>query len=452
MKIVRSALAILMVLMLSMPVVWADDVAELKIMVEQLRNDYEAKIQSLENKIAQMEKNQTIQVEQKVAQLTEQIKKDIKEDEFSVDYVGRYDGPFGKGGVVIDNPSGFGQVSLGGYMDHEFANFDDTDSTFDQHRWILNVGAQLGERLRFYSEYEIEHGGPDANNSGDGEAKVEQAYFDYLIRDWVNFRGGAVLVPFGRTNIYHDSDLRDLTSRPIVARDVIPTTWTESGVGFFGEVNPAIGDYEDLVINYEAYVINGLDDGFTDTGLGGGRGSLSSDNNNNKAVVARTTFSPMLGQEVGLSGYYGKYNAAGDAITGGALDFLSVFGPLEFEGEYAYFDVDNPAGSDVAENYQGYYLQANYHFWPEFLSNTFLGEKFDHPTLTLVGRYGWAEIDDDSDGTVGNNEQDRWTIGLNYRPVESWVFKTEYQWNDSENEALENSGKDGFMWSVAMGF
>ena len=151
-----------------------------------------------------------------------------------------------------------------------------------------------------------------------------------------------------------------------------------------------IGSYEDLLLNYEVYVVNGLDSGFSDTGLRGARNSLKTDNNDGKSVIGRLVISPFLGHEIGLSGYWGKYNGSGDAITGGALDTFHSFGPFELLTEYAYFDVEESPTltSDVANFFQGAYAQLNYHFWPEFLDDTFLGRGFQDPTFTLVGRYG----------------------------------------------------------------
>lgn len=422
---------------------WANEIDDLKRQVQELRWDYDSKINKLQTEVDVLNKRQI----EEIAQIEKKINKKL----FDVEYVGRYEGPFKKGGLLIKNPSGFGNVSVGGYMDIEFQNFQNTHSTFNQHRWIINIGAELANRLRFYSEYEIEYGGP--NSAGGGEAKVEQAWIDYLINDAINLRAGALLVPMGRYNLYHDSDLQDLTDRPLVARDIIPTTWTESGAGIYGGFNPTLGNYEDLELGYELYVINGLDSDFTDTGLGGARGSLKTDNNNSKAVVGRLVVSPFLGHELGLSGYWGRYNNSGDDISGIGIDWLSTWGPLELVGEYAYFDVGEPTGGDVANFFKGYYAQANYHFWPEFLNNTFLGRDFEDPTLTLVTRYGWAKIDDDSDGSgSGDNEEKRFTLGLNYRPVESWVFKLEYQWNRTKNETLERGDSNGFIASVAMGF
>lgn len=422
---------------------YADELADLKAQMEELKTNYETKIKELESKIEAISQKQ----EEKVAQLAEKVDQGIPH----VDYVGRHKALVGNGGLVVKNPFGFGSVSLGGYFDTEYHDFEDTDSTFRQHRWIINIGAELAERLRFNSELEIEYGGPNTPGT-DGEVKVEQAFGDYLINDGINLRLGALLVPFGRYNLTHDSDLQNLTDRPIVAKDIVPTTWTEAGAGFFGNFHPTIGTYEGLALNYELYAVNGLDAGFSDTGLSGARNSLKTDNNKDKAVVGRLAVSPWMGQEIGLSAYNGEYDTSGNNITGQGFDWLSTFGPVEVLGEYAHFSTDESA-TDVSNFFHGYYTQVNYEFWPQFLSKTFLGRGFADPKLTLIGQYDWAEIADDGDaGIVENNEEDRWTLGLNYRPIDSFVFKFEYQWNHAKNEALERGDSNGFVTSVAMGF
>jgi len=443
-------IAVMSVLGLTMMItpVWADEMAELKSMVQDLKNDYESRIKTLEARIEQLENTQ----DQKVAIMKEEIKEEIEAQAISADYVGRHNAPVGSGGLMVSGPGG-SNVSLGGYVDMEYRDLNNAESTFRQHRWIINIAAQITDRVRFNSEYEIEYGGPNSSG-GDGEAKVEQAYMDYLINDYINLRAGAVLAPFGRYNLYHDSDINDLTDRPLLARDIIPTTWVEAGYGLFGEFNPTIGDYEDLLLNYEVYVVNGLDDGFSDTGLGDARNSLKTDNNDSKSVVGRLVISPFLNHEIGLSGYYGKYNGEGDAITGGAIDMINTMGPFELISEYAYFDVEESPTltSDVADFFQGAYVQLNYHFWPEFLSDTFLGRSFDDPTLTLISRYGWARIHDDLDATNGTNEEERTTLGINYRPIDNFVVKLEYQFNNTDNDALEAGDGDGFITSMALGF
>ncbi|MBI2871009.1 MAG: hypothetical protein HYY14_04785 [Candidatus Omnitrophica bacterium] len=376
--------------------------------------------------------------------------------------------PYEERGVLrnIKNPAGFGNVTVGGYVDAEFENFENTNSTFDQARFVLNVAADLHERLRFYSEYEIEHGGPNAADAG--EAKVEQAWIDYRIVDPVNVRAGIVLVPMGLFNLTHDSDIQDFTARPLVARRVIPSTWMEVGAGFNGDL--ALGEWmaqdgllQDLHMSYEFYAVNGLDEDISDTGLRNATGAIETDLNNDKAGVARIAVSPFLGHTVGFSGYTGRHGTGeDDDILGGALDWDLNFGPLQLLGEWVAFDVDGFVDDDnssttarvaAPDTLQGLLAQVNYHFWPDFLNQTFLGRNFENPMLTASLSYGWVQNEDDGDSNTGDNEEDRYTFGLNYRPVESWALKVEYQLNDQEGtESLERGDNDGVMASVAMGF
>lgn len=443
-----------------------ESLEELKHQIQQLRTDYETQIQKLQDKIDEISKKQEI--------AGSELEKKLQQKSITFDYVGRYEGPFGKGGLLIKNPSGFGNVSLGGYADIEFENFQNSNSTFDQARFILNLGAQPQERLLFYSEYEIEHGGPNAAEAGQGEAKVEQAWINYNINEMLNLRGGVVLMPFGKFNLLHDSDIQDLTERPLVSRRLLAATWMEAGFGVLGEFN--IGEtfdlklLPDLYLNYEGYLVNGLDEDISDTGMRNAKGSISSDVNNNKALVSRLGLGLNRNLELGLSSYFGKYGRSGSATRNGQDGLLGIGadvnfrrGPFELVGDFAYWDFkdgalvdhdnDNAADEVSAPKFmRGFYIEPRYHFWPKFLNNTFLGRGFKDPKLTLVSRYDWTEIGDDGDAGFGDNKESRFTLGLNYRPIESWVFKLEYQWNTSENEALERGDKNGAMASMAIGF
>ncbi|MFA5059679.1 MAG: porin [Candidatus Omnitrophota bacterium] len=456
--LLRSVCVVLfLTIFLSWPV-GAETIEDIKVMMDQMKTDYETRIKELEGKVealgVQQKKDSAkiSEVATKHEEQVAQIEQKIENTALDVEYVGRDKAPVGRGGLLVKNPFGFGNVSVGGYVDLEYGDFENTNSAFTQHRWVINIGAFPHERLRFNSELEIEYGGPNVPNA-DGEVKVEQAYVDYMISNPINLRAGAILVPFGRYNLYHDSDLQNLTDRPIMAKDIIPTTWTEAGAGIFGQFNPVFGTYEDLDLKYELYVVNGLDAGFSDTGLGGGRPGLKADNNDDKSVVGRLAVSPFLNQEFGVSGYWGEYNTTNDDIAGVGLDALTTFGPFELINEYAYFSVEESDNVDVANFFQGAYSQLNYHFWPKFLDHSFLGRGFQDPKLTLVGRYDWVLIGDDTDSSSSdNNEETRWTMGINYRPIDNFVFKLEYQWNQTTDEALERGDNNGFLTSVAIGF
>ena len=58
---------------------------------------------------------------------------------------------------------------------------------------------------------------------------------DFRLSEALNFRGGVILSPLGSFNLLHDSPLNDLTARPVVSRQIIPSTLSEAGMGFFGD-------------------------------------------------------------------------------------------------------------------------------------------------------------------------------------------------------------------------
>jgi len=329
------------------------------------------------------------------------------------------------------------RVILGGYGAVEFESFGGAKTSFEGKLEVLIAG-QIHDRIRFYNEIDL--GIPD------GEAEAEQAYVDLLIAKWINLRGGVVLVPFGKFNLDHFDPRRDLTDRPLVARQIVPTTWGDLGASIFGLVPWT----PNLISTYEVAVINGLTDQFspTDGGLQDAKSPLTRDNNGQKAVVGRATVKLADQYEIGLSGYRGASSPTnGKTITGFDVDLelkprgVPFWEDFEFKGEFAHFDIH---GSSTPSRLYGYYAQVNYHFWPSFLDQTFLGNPYTHPVFTLVGRYDHAKIS--TKAGSGTLTEDRFIAGLNYRPIENYVIKTEYQIN---NGGIERKSWNGFIASIA---
>ncbi len=309
-----------------------------------------------------------------------------------------------------------GGAAVGGYVDLELeAALESDEVTFDQHRLIPFIFAEITDRIHFGTELEFEHGAE--------EIAVEFAALDVSFAEWLNLRGGILLSPLGKFNLIHDSPVNDLTDRPLVDQQIIPTTLSEAGAGFFGTLYPS----ESSVLTYEAYVVNGFDAGLitgpAETRLRQGRGSAEEDNNAEKSVVGRIGFSPVLGVEIGASAHHGVYapddeteradlGLSGDErLTIGALDAIVTRGPVELLGEAAWAGLDAPTG--VPDAQFGYYAQANVHFGQGVIG------MFPNSVFTAVGRWGEIDLDSDRDGA----RQRRLTLGLNWRPVEETVFK-----------------------------
>jgi len=361
-----------------------------------------------------------------------------------------------------------GKTILGGYTDIEFIDQRGRESFFDQHRFVPFIYGEISDQIKVAAEIEFEHGGTD-NNQGDGDVKIEFAVIDYELHEALNLRAGIILTPLGHFNLIHDSPINDLTSRPLVARRIIPTTLSEAGAGFFGTFYPT----ELSKIDYEIYLVNGFE-GFKDFdpatgdgdsnisqtgGLRGARGSQSNDINDNKAVVGRVAISPFLGAEVGFSGHIGDYDADGDnTLAIYAIDWTLQKGPFELLGEYAVANIerqgrvklfnDSRASEDeiIPGRMDGAYIQANFHFFPEWLRQTWPKLFGPESIFTLVGRYDVIDMAS-SDSTVG--DRDRWTVGTNFRPVEDTVFKLEYQINDGDRSSDRDNA---FIASIATYF
>lgn len=358
----------------------------------------------------------------------------------------------GPGGRSITSFDRRAQSRVGGYFDNEFnLPLNGGKSTWKQHHLILQASSYLHENLFFNTEIEYEYGGQIQANTGDGELKIEQAWADYRISDALTLRGGLVLIPFGIVNVLHDSDVRETTTRPLMANSVVPTTWMDTGAGVHGFAYPT----EDMQVSYEAYVTNGLTDQISaSNGLKKALPSFKADNNGNKAVSGRLSISPKLGMEFGLSGYHGEYANARNLNMVGADTTLSL-GPVEVLGEYAnvltdggmFTDTKTNALTTIPGSMEGYYVEGRYRFFPEMLHNTFLGREggFPQASMALIGRFGQADTDK---ATAGSTDKTEYVVGFNYRPIQTFVTKFEYQ----RLADPIGGNKDAIWSSIAVGF
>ena len=162
------------------------------------------------------------------------------------------------------------------------------------------------------------------------------------------------MVPFGKFNLLHDSDIQDLTERPIVSRRLTAATWMEAGFGALGEFN--IGEslglkmLPDSYLNYEGYIINGLDEDISDTGMRNAKGAIEADENNNKALVGRLGLGLNRNLEFGVARTRENSAERVAATRNGKDDLLGIGtdvnfkrGPFELVGDFAYWDFEDGA-------------------------------------------------------------------------------------------------------------
>jgi hypothetical protein len=251
-------------------------------------------------------------------------------------------------------PPTSGGTDIGGYAELHF-NLDHASgpgrslATIDLARMVLFVGHRFNERLRFYSELEVEHAVVSSDRSG--EVEVEQAFLDYLlIGKALGLRGGLVLIPMGIINQWHEPPVFHGVERPAVDTLIIPSTWREGGLGAFGE--PVEG------LRYELYLVGGLDPrGFSAAqGLREGRQEVAQARADGLAVAGRVEIEPLLGAVLGISGYFGRsgpnadlYDRAGRRLDldvpvwGTSADARVRHAGLEARAVFALFSVGDTA-------------------------------------------------------------------------------------------------------------
>jgi hypothetical protein len=330
-------------------------------------------------------------------------------------------------------------LSLGGYAEGAYTAYiaakGSSQNEIDLLRLVLYAGYKFTDRIVFNSEIEFEHGGE--------EVGVEFATLDFLMADWANARVGVMLIPMGFVNQIHEPPFYFGTHRPELERRILPTTWSEAGVGLFGSL---LSD----TLSYKLYLVNGFDaSGFSAGGLRGGRQNGSEALAENFAFVGRVDWNPTPDLLIGASGYVG--NAGQNQVapappmgTGLSLpDALTSIWEahaeyqrrgLHLRGLFAQAMVDQadllnaaignaPGGSGVASEMLGAYGEIAYEVLQWVAPNTQM-------TLEPFYRFEWVDTQQRAArGYVRDESQRNYihTAGVSFKPIRNVVIKLDYR-------------------------
>jgi hypothetical protein len=313
---------------------------------------------------------------------------------------------------------------------------------------VLFFGHDFSDRIRFYSEFEVEHA--VASSTDAGEAEIEQGYLDGLFNKRFNIRGGLVLMPMGIVNVYHEPPAFNGVDRPDVDQVVIPSTWREPGVGIFGELAEGV--------RYQFYLVNGFNaTGFTaESAIHEGHQEAQLAHAGDVGAIARVDYEPVLGTVIGASAYGAT---SGNSLTStvgsvpiGMFDIDARYHHKGFEarGEIAVLFIgdtealnaaymtgtdDQKAAGPVAARSQGAYAEVGYDVLRVLAPSSDQG-------LDLFTRFDYADTQAKVLGGLAPlTEFDRKSqmFGLVYRPIPQIALKLDwrYHWlgsGDSYNE------------------
>ncbi len=365
---------------------------------------------------------------------------------------------------------GYGEVAMSRnfYSDHvsrysladEHKN-DPSHGRFDIPHAVIYLGYDFGKGWTMGTEIEFEHGGvgmayeKEDEEGGEweqevekgGEVELEQFWIQKSFGRWANIKAGHIVVPVGLNNAYHEPLNFFTVYRPEGENTVLPSTWHQTGVSFWGRTKGW---------RYELQFLAGLNsDNFTNTGwINKGPGTPTEGEIATKYGTAlRIDNYCIKGLRIGLSGYYGhaignsypnnkdgaesKYKGV---VAIGAIDFTynnynwivrgqADYGYLSDAKQLKYFTNRLNGLSPfhhsafVSKNAFAYGIEAGYNVFSQI-------EKLrqDNQKLYLFGRYEhynpYASKTKNTSYDYTNVQ--RMAVGINYYPVKQIVVKAEY--------------------------
>jgi len=314
------------------------------------------------------------------------------------------------------------KTNVGGYGELHYNNIDENEKV-DFHRFVMFLDHEFNDKIRFYSELELEH-----SLSGDGTpgtVALEQAYIEIDVSDATKIQSGILLTPVGIINETHEPDTFYGVERNPVEKDIIPTTWREAGVavetqfvaGFSGNFSIHSGFNVETTGSNSFLVRNG-------------RQKVANANADSLAYTARLKYTAIPGLEIA-----GSYQIQDDITQGASstrANLLSAHaiynkGKFGLRALYASWNIDGQESEAIGRNKQnGYYIEPSYrlnHRWGFF------------------ARYNaW----DNNAGDSSDTEKRQTNLGLNFWPHENVVFKF-----DMENRT---GAQDGSGFNLGLGY
>ncbi len=317
---------------------------------------------------------------------------------------------------------------LGGYGELHYTNTDKKDE-LDFHRFVLFFGHEFSDKLRLFSELELEHVFIEDSDEGEsrGEVELEQAYIEGDINDRLTARAGLFLVPVGIINETHEPPTFYGVERNPVEKNIIPATWWEGGLGLttrFGQ-----GWSADFAFTSG---LNTPTEGKNAFKIRSGRQNVSEAKASNGAVTGRIKYTGIPGVELAATAQYQSDITQGESDVSATLIETHAAirkGRFGLRALYAQWNLDGEAPAAVGRDEQtGYYVE------PSFKLNDKLG---------FFARYS---VWDNNAGDSNDSEQKLANVGVNYWPHEDVVLKFDLQ------DDPDNDDNDGFNLGIGYQF
>jgi hypothetical protein len=314
-------------------------------------------------------------------------------------------------------------------------NFVARQSKATLERVVLFVGHQFNSKISLSTEMELENA-VVVGEEEKGEVAMEQAFLKFNLNPSHYLVAGLFVPRIGILNENHLPVNFNGVERPLVEELIIPATWRELGIGFYGSCNK-------IPLNYSIAIMNGLNsEGFEHgSGIREGRAEGSNAFANNLAVTASVQYnwkdfkfqvSGYTGGTVGLS----KRGADSLQLNSGAFGeaLYLVEGNVQYNknaisakalvANIHYPDaakINTAYAKNVATNSVGAYVELGYDW---------IYGKPSKGSLITFARYEFLDLNSSIpappkaiyDGTL---KQHHVIAGISYLPIPQVVIKAD---------------------------
>lgn len=325
------------------------------------------------------------------------------------------------------------KTTLGGYGEVHFNYLAGKDvapdktknpSSADFHRFVLFINHKYTEKIRFFSELEIEHAFSGAEGNAPGEVELEEAFIEFDLPMDITATTGLFVMPVGIINETHDPPAFYGVERNPIEKNIIPATWWEGG-GMLSR-NFDHGISADFAVSTGLQTpIPEMDDPDPGFNIRSGRQKLAKADASDVAVTGRVVYRGMPGLELGVSAQWQEDVSAEHRRTAATMFETHVVyerGPLGFRALYARWDLLSDAAKNVGRDEQyGFYVEPSYKIceW-----------------AGVFARYNQYNTEA---GNAGGTKR-QYDVGFNFWPHENVVLKLDGQFQRNKGGAGEFDG------------
>lgn len=318
-----------------------------------------------------------------------------------------------------------GKTSVGGYAELHY-NGGNADQV-DLHRFVVFLSHEFSDKIRFFSEMEIEHS--IAGEGKVGEVEMEQAFVEFDLNENHMASVGLQLIPVGIINETHEPPTFYGVERNNVEKNIIPATWWEAGIKLSGNLNESF--------SYDLMMHSGLDTTGSGYKIRSGRQKVGNAPWKNTAFTARVSWHAIPGVEVGATIQYQSDITQSSPTDENASATLfevhtnikrsvSANGTIGFRALFAQWNVNADEAELLGRNTQrGWYVEPSY--------------KIALDDDNAVGFFVRYSVWDNEAGNTVDTANKQTAFGINYWPHENVVLKLDYQIDNYANESKEDN-------------